>query len=160
MLHIEGNLQAVDGHYAIVVARFNDLVTRRLLEGAVGTLQRHGVPEDRITVAWVPGAFEIPLAADRLARSGRYVAICCLGAVIQGQTSHHEYINAQTAAGIQRVALETGIPVLFGVLTVDSLEHALDRAGGKAGNKGSEAALAAIEMASLLRHIPDGPAGR
>lgn len=150
----EGSLIAGSEHYAIVVSRFNDLVTRRLLEGATDTLRRHGVTEDRIDTVWVPGAFEIPIVADRLARSQKYAAICCLGAVVQGATSHHEYINHQVAAGIMRIGQETGKPVLFGVLTCADMQQALDRAGGKAGNKGSECALAAIETVQLLRKLP------
>ena len=150
---IEGNFLAGDDAFAIVVARFNDLVTRRLLDGALDVFRRHGVPDERLTVAWVPGSFEIPLVADRLARSGRYAAVCCLGAVIQGATTHHEYINHQVAAGLMRAGQESGIPVLFGVLTCQNMEQALDRAGGKAGNKGAESALAAIEMVSLLRQL-------
>jgi len=150
---IEGRLIAGEERYAVVVARFNDLVTRRLLEGALDTFRRHGVDDDRVTVVWVPGSFEISIVADRLARSGKYAAVCCLGAVIQGQTSHHEYINHQTAAGILRAGCESGVPVLFGVLTCESMEQALDRAGGKAGNKGNEAALAAIEMVDVLRQL-------
>ena len=150
---VEGELLARDGEFAVVVSRFNALVTDRLLEGALNTFRRHGVPEERITVAHVPGSFELPIAADRLARSGRYAAVCCLGAVIQGATTHHEYINQQVAAGIMQTSLMTGVPVVFGVLTCQSMEQALDRAGGKVGNKGSEAALTAIEMASLLRKL-------
>ena len=150
---VEGELLARDGEFAVVVSRFNALVTDRLLEGALSTFRRHGVPEDRITVAHVPGSFELPIAADRLARSGRYAAVCCLGAVIQGATTHHEYINQQVAAGLMQTSLATGVPVIFGVLTCQSMEQALDRAGGKVGNKGSEAALTAIEMANLLRKL-------
>lgn len=150
---IEGKLIAGDERYAVVVARFNDLVTKRLLDGALDAFHRHGADDDKLTVVWVPGSFELPLVADRLARSGQFAAVCCLGAVIQGQTSHHEYINHQMAAGIMRVGVESGVPVLFGVLTCSSMEQALDRAGGKAGNKGAEAALAAIEMVSVLRQI-------
>ncbi len=150
---IEGKLIAGDEHYAIVVARFNDLVTKRLLEGALDTFRRHGANDDRLTVVWVPGSFELPLVADRLVKSKQYAAVCCLGAVIQGETSHHEYINHQMAAGIMRAGMESGIPVLFGVLTCSSMEQALDRAGGKAGNKGTEAALAAIEMVNLLKQL-------
>ena len=150
---IEGDLLAGDDHYAIVVSRFNDLVTRRLLDGALDTLRRHGVNDDNITVVWVPGSFEIPLAARKLAESGRHCAVCCLGAVIQGETTHHDYINQQVAAGITRTSLRTGLPILFGVLTCESMQQALDRAGGKAGNKGSEAALAAIEMVSTLKKL-------
>lgn len=155
----EGTLRGGSEQYAIVVARFNELVTRRLLEGAIDTFRRHGVPEQQLTVAWVPGSFEIPLVADRLARSRQFSAVCCLGAVIQGQTTHHEYINHQVAAGMTQVSRETGIPVLFGVLTCQTMEQALDRAGGKMGNKGSETALAAIEMVNLLGQLPEIPGG-
>jgi 6,7-dimethyl-8-ribityllumazine synthase len=154
---IEGELLAGGGdRFAVVVSRFNDLVTRRLLDGALDTLRRHGVADECITVAWVPGSFEIPLVAHRLARSGRFTAVCCLGAVIQGETTHHEYINQQVAAGIMRAGQETGVAVTFGVLTCETLEQALERAGGKAGNKGSEAALAAIETANLLKKLAEG----
>ena len=146
-------LIATDIDVAIVVSRFNDLVTRRLLEGAIDTLTRHGTDPSRITIAWVPGSWEIPLAANRFARSGKCHAVICLGAVIQGSTSHHEYINSQTAGGIMQSMLSTGVPVTFGVLTCESLEQALERAGGKAGNKGHEAAIAAIEMVNLLRQL-------
>lgn len=151
---IEGQLLGGSELYAVVVARFNDLVTRRLLEGALDTFRRHGVNDSQVTVVWVPGSFEIPLAADKLAKSGKFAAVCCLGAVIQGQTSHHEYINHQVAAGILQSSLSSGIPVLFGVLTCESMDQALDRAGGKAGNKGNEAALAALEMVSVLKQLP------
>lgn len=144
---------AAGAEFAIVVARFNDVVTRRLLDGALSTLREHGVADERITTAWVPGAFEIPLVASRLARSGRFAAVICLGAVIQGETLHHEYINAEVARAIMQIGLDTGIPVLFGVLTCRTMDQALERAGGKAGNKGSEAALAALEMAGLLKTL-------
>ena len=147
---IEGKLVVGDEHYAIVVARFNELVTKRLLEGALATFRERGIKADRLTVVWVPGSFELPLIADRLAKSKKYAAVCCLGAVIQGETSHHEYINQQMAAGIMRAGLESGIPVLFGVLTCSSMEQALDRAGGKIGNKGSDAAL---EMVNVLKQL-------
>jgi len=150
---IHGDLPVHDARFAVVVSRFNDLVTSRLLDGALDTFRRHGATDDAVTVVYVPGSFEIPLVAERLARSGRYAAVCCLGAVIQGETTHHEYINHQVAAGIMQVARETGVPVTFGVLTCSSMEQALDRAGGKAGNKGSEAALAAIETVNVLRQI-------
>ena len=150
---LHGHLTAADASFAIVVSRFNDLITKRLLEGAIDTIVRHGGNADRITVAWVPGAFEIPLAAARLAKAGKHSAVICLGAVIQGATTHHEYINSQVAAGIMNITLETGIPVTFGVITCESMDQALDRAGGKVGNKGNEAALAAIEMVSLLKKI-------
>lgn len=147
----EGSLLVGDDRVAIVVSRFNDLVTERLLAGASDTFRRHGLAEDRITVVRVPGSFELPLAAHRLAHSGQFTMVVCLGAVIQGETSHHEYINHQMAAGIMQASLTSGIPVSFGVLTCQSMDQALDRAGGKAGNKGIEASLAAIEMANLLR---------
>ncbi|HLJ10268.1 MAG TPA: 6,7-dimethyl-8-ribityllumazine synthase [Planctomycetaceae bacterium] len=150
---IEGKQVAGDEQYAIVVARFNDLVTRRLLEGALDTFRSRGVTDDRLTVVWVPGSFELPLIADRLAKTKKYAAVCCLGAVVQGETSHHEYINQQMAAGIMRAGVESGVPVLFGVLTCQSMELALERAGGKVGNKGADAALAAIEMASLVKQL-------
>jgi len=154
---LEGPLRVTgDAAFAVVVSRYNDLVTRRLLDGAVEALREHGADVRRTTVAWVPGSFEIPPACRKLARSGRYAAVICLGAVIQGETSHHEYINQQVAAGIMQTSLETGVPCTFGVLTCPSLEHALERAGGKVGNKGREAALAAIEMVGLLGQIP-GP---
>jgi 6,7-dimethyl-8-ribityllumazine synthase len=138
---------------AIAVARYNDLVTNALLAGARAGLLRHGVAEEDIDVAWVPGSFELPLVADRLARTERYDAIICLGTVIRGETAHFEYVAGGAASGIGRVALESGRPVIFGVLTVDSLEQALARAGGHAGNKGLEAACTAIEMVNLLRAI-------
>lgn len=150
---VEGELLAPQGAFAVVVSRFNDLVTKRLVEGAVNTLTRHGAAEDQITVVWVPGSFEIPIVADRLAKSGKYLAVICLGAVIQGSTTHHEYINHQVAAGILQAGQTSGVPVMFGVLTCQTMEQALDRAGGKVGNKGSEAALAAIETVNVLRKL-------
>jgi len=144
---------------ALVCSRFNDLVTERLLAGATDGLLRHGVDEASVTVAWVPGAFELPLAASRLAASGEVDAVVCLGAVIRGATAHFDYVAGQCAAGVQRVQLETGVPVIFGVLTTETVEQALDRAGGKSGNKGFDAATAAIEMADLLRQLPKPPAG-
>ena len=150
---LEGNLLAGDIRVAIVVSRFNDLVTDRLLAGAIDTFRRHGVNEDRITVVRVPGAFEIPLPAKRLADSGNFAAVVCLGAVIQGETSHHEYINHPVSTGIMQASLTSGIPVTFGVLTCQSMEQALDRAGGKSGNKGIEASLAAIETINLLSQM-------
>lgn len=148
---LEGSLLIDNDRAAIVVSRFNDLVTDRLLSGALDTLRRHGLPASQVTVVRVPGAFELPLAAQRLAQSGTYTMVICLGAVIQGETSHHEYINQQVAAGILQASLSSGIPVTFGVLTCQSMDQALDRAGGKSGNKGVEATLAAIEMSNLLR---------
>lgn len=150
---IEGKLLLKDEAIAIVVSRFNDMITSRLLEGAVDTIRRHGGNEDLLTIVHVPGAFEIPLAADKLAHSGKYAAVICLGAVIAGQTTHDQYINNQVAGGIARASQSSGTPVLFGVLTCQSMEQAIDRAGGKAGNKGHEAALAAIEMIDVLKQI-------
>ncbi len=150
---IQGTLVCPDSSFAIVVSRFNDLITSRLVDGACETIVRHGGNADRIEVVHVPGSFEIPLAAQKLAASGKYAAVICVGAVIQGSTTHHEYINSQVAAGIMSVSRETGVPVTFGVITCESMEQALDRAGGKVGNKGTEAALAAIEMVSLLTKI-------
>ncbi|MBT4865187.1 MAG: 6,7-dimethyl-8-ribityllumazine synthase [Planctomycetaceae bacterium] len=152
--HIEGNLLAENNdRFAIVVARFNDLVTDRLLDGAVDTLRRHGVGDEKMSIAHVPGSFEIPIVADRFAKTGKYAAVICLGAVIQGETTHHEYINHQVAAGIMQISRETGVPAIFGVLTCQTTDQALARAGGKAGNKGAEAALAAIETVNVLRQI-------
>lgn len=139
---------------AIVVSRFNENVTGALLEGAVATLGEHGVQEQCIRIAWTPGAFEIPLIADRLARSGDFAAVLCLGAVIQGETDHHEYINSAVAQAIMRIGLESGVPVLFGLLTCRNMDQALARAGGSVGNKGKEAALAALEMMGVLRSLP------
>lgn len=150
---VEGNLLASPVQVAIVVSRFNDLVTERLLAGAVDTFRRHGMTDDMVTVVRVPGSFEIPLIAKRLAESGKFAAVVCLGAVIQGETSHHEYINHPMAAAIMQASLSSGIPVTFGVLTCQSMDQALDRAGGKAGNKGIEASLAAIEMINLLTQM-------
>lgn len=150
---IQGELNAANQTFAVVVSRFNDLITRRLVDGAVDLIVRLGGQSERIDVVWVPGAFEIPLAAASLAKSGRYSAVICLGAVIQGSTTHHEYINSQVAAGIMSVTRETGVPVTFGVLTCESMDQALDRAGGKVGNKGAEAAEAAVEMVNLLKKI-------
>jgi len=152
---IQSSLSASDTRFAIVVSRFHDLVTTRLTEGACETITRFA-GDDSIDVFRVPGSFEIPLAASRLAKTGRYGAVVCLGAVIQGATSHHEYINNQVAAGLMSVMQSTGVPVTFGILTCESLEQALDRAGGKVGNKGQEAALAAIEMVGLLKTIDGG----
>lgn len=151
---VEGQMLArPDDSFAIVVSRFNELVTARLLEGAVSTLRRHGAAESRITAVWVPGAFELPLVAEKLASSGKYAAVLALGAVIQGSTTHHEYINHATAQGLMQAGQRTGVPVMFGVLTCSTMEQALDRAGGKVGNKGAEAALAAIELVDVLRKL-------
>jgi 6,7-dimethyl-8-ribityllumazine synthase len=149
-----GNLRGEGVRVAIACGRFNDLITERLLAGARDGLLRHGVDEASITEAWVPGAFELPLAASRLASSGEYDAVICLGAVIRGATGHYEHVAGQCAAGIARVGLDTGVPVVFGVLTTDTIEQALERAGTKAGNKGYESAETALEMVDLLRQLP------
>lgn len=152
----EGQLDASGLRFGIVAGRFNELVTRSLLEGAKDALRRNGATEDAVDVAWCPGAFEIPVVAKALIEAGRYDAIICLGAVIRGATSHYDHVASGVASGIQQVSLDSGIPVLFGVLTVDSLEQAFERAGTKAGNKGTETALAAIEMANLLASVREG----
>jgi 6,7-dimethyl-8-ribityllumazine synthase len=142
--------------YGIVVSRYHEDVTRRLLEGAIGTLERHGLSQEALTIAWVPGAFEIPVVADRMAAQGDYVAVIALGAVVQGETDHHDYINHTIAQGFAFTSQNTGVPVLFGVLTCRNMEQALARAGGTVGNKGAEAALAAIETVSVLKQLgPD-----
>jgi len=151
MPEMEGSLDGVGLRVCVVVARWNEFVTRKLLEGAVATLHERGLGEAAVTVAWVPGAFEVPTAAKWAAMSGNFDAIICLGAVIRGETAHFEYVAGGAAEGIAAVSRETGVPVIFGVLTVDSVEQALARAGGKDGHKGSESALAAIEMASLRK---------
>jgi len=150
---LEGTLLCGKGEFAIVVARWNELITGRLLSGAIDTFRRHGVGAERLTVAHVPGSFEIPLAAEKLAASGKYLGVCCLGAVVQGETQHHDYINHAVAQGLMSASQRTGVPITFGILTCENLDQALNRAGGKAGNKGEEAALAAIEMANLLPQI-------
>lgn len=152
----EGGLQGEGLRLAIVVSRFNDFVTQRLLEGAREALERYGVGADGTDVAYVPGSFELPLAARHLAESGRYQAVICLGAVIRGETPHFEYVAAEAARGIARVSQETGVPTIFGVITADTVEQALDRAGGKVGNKGYDAAVSAIEMANLLKRLGGG----
>ena len=150
---LEGELQGNGHKIGIVVGRFNRLISDRLLEGAIGFLKRHGCNEEDIDTIWVPGSFEIPLAAQKMASTKRYDGIICLGTLIRGETAHFDHIASQAAAGISRVSLDNNIPVTFGVLTTDSMEHALDRAGGKAGNKGEEAASAVLEMVNLLRRV-------
>jgi 6,7-dimethyl-8-ribityllumazine synthase len=150
---VEGNLTAKGYAFGIVASRFNDFITARLLDGALDALRRHGADEDRITVARVPGSFEIPLVAKRMAASRQYDAVICLGTVIRGATPHFEYIAGEVAKGVAMAGLETGVPIAFGVLTTDSIEQAVERAGTKAGNKGFDAACAAIEMANLLREL-------
>jgi 6,7-dimethyl-8-ribityllumazine synthase len=154
MRTFEGTLSGADLRIGIVVARFNDFISERLLNGALDTLRRHGVEDDAVDIAWVPGCFEIPLMAKRLAASGRYDALICLGAVIRGSTPHFDYVAGSAASGVARVGMETGVPASFGILTTDNIDQAIERAGTKAGNKGSDAALTAIEMATLLRDLP------
>jgi len=150
---IESNLNAESLSFAIVVSRFNDFITSRLLDGAVDCLKRHGADVSKINVVWVPGAFEIPLIAKRLSESKNYNSVICLGAVIRGSTSHYDYVCNEVSKGIQKVSNDTNIPNIFGVVTTDTIEQAVERAGTKAGNKGWEAALSAIEMGNLLRMI-------
>jgi 6,7-dimethyl-8-ribityllumazine synthase len=150
---IEGMLTGRGKRFGIVLARFNELIGGKLLEGARDALIRHEVAEDDIDLVWTPGAFEIPLVAKRLAQSGRYDAVICLGAVIRGATPHFDYVAAEVSKGIASVALDTGVPVLFGVLTTDTIEQAIERAGTKAGNKGFEVAVAAIEMANVIGQL-------
>ncbi len=150
---IEGSLIAKGKKFGIVASRFNDFVTKELISGCIDTLVRHGAQEQDLTVAWVPGAFEIPILALRLAKSKDYDAVICLGTVIRGSTPHFDYIAAEVAKGIASVAQNTGLPVIFGVITADTIEQAIERAGTKEGNKGRDAALSAIEMANLLDKI-------
>ncbi len=162
----QGTPAASDGRYAIIVSRFNESITSRLLEGATATLTARGVPSEQIDVAWAPGAFEIPTVAGRLAACGRYAAVLCLGAVIRGETSHDQHINRAVSLALTEIGVRTGVPVLFGVLTCNTLEQAIARSGGEqstrgkdrpdshTGNKGAECAEAALEMVSLLRQLP------
>jgi 6,7-dimethyl-8-ribityllumazine synthase len=151
---LEGALDAPPGRFAIVVSRYNESITGKLLAGAVTTLTDHGVGDDAIDVFWTPGAFEIPLIADRLATSGQYVAVLTLGAVIRGETTHDRHINRAVSLGLMEAGLRSGVPVLFGVLTCESVEQAIHRAGGSVGNKGIECAEAALRMANLLQQLP------
>ena len=150
---IEGKLIAKDLKFAIVASRFNEFISVKLLDGAVDALKRHGVEDGEITIAWVPGAFEIPLIAQKLAQSKNYDAVICVGAVIRGSTPHFDYVASEVSKGIANVSLASGVPVIYGVLTTDTIEQAIERAGSKAGNKGFEAAEGAIEMANLIRSI-------
>ncbi|MGH2458652.1 MAG: 6,7-dimethyl-8-ribityllumazine synthase [Chloroflexota bacterium] len=149
----EGHLVGTGLKFAIVAARFNEFITAKLVGGALDGLVRHGVDEASVDLAWVPGSFEIPVVAKKLAQSGRYDAVLCLGAVIRGATPHFDYVAAEVSKGVAAVAFQTGIPVIFGVLTTDTIEQAVERAGTKAGNKGYDAAVSGIEMANLLRTI-------
>jgi len=152
----EGTLLAKGFRFGIVVSRFNDLITRRLLSGALDVLARHGAGEEQIEVAWVPGGLELPLVAQRMAESGNYDAVICLAAILRGGTPHFEYVASETAKGIAQVALRTGMPVIYGVVTADTIEQAIERAGTKAGNRGADAARSAIEMANLMKSLPGG----
>lgn len=149
----EGKLVTEGLKYGIVAGRFNEFITSKLLGGALDALKRHGAKEDEVEVAWVPGAFEIPLVAQKMAASGKYDAVITLGAVIRGSTPHFDYVCAEVSKGVAAISLKTGVPTVFGVLTVDSIEQAIERAGTKAGNKGWEAAATAIEMANLLKQL-------
>lgn len=153
MKTFEGNLVAQDMKVGIVVARFNEFITSRLLGGALDGLKRRGVEEAHIHTAWVPGAFEIPLIASKMAKSGSYDAVICLGAVIRGSTSHYDYVCNEVSKGIAAVSLETGVPVMFGVITTENIEQAIERSGSKAGNKGFECAEGAVEMVNLIRAL-------
>lgn len=150
---IEGNLIAQNLKFAIVASRFNDFITGKLLDGAVDAILRHGGNKESIDVIWVPGAFEIPLAAKKIARSNRFDAIICIGAVIRGSTPHFDYVSSEVSKGIAKVSLESEVPVIFGVLTTDNIEQAIERAGTKSGNKGYYSAVSAIEMANLIKQI-------
>ena len=153
MRTFEGSLVANNMKVGIVAARFNEFITSKLLGGAMDGLVRHGVSEEDVQIAWVPGAFEIPLIAGKMAKSGKYDAVICLGAVIRGSTSHYDYVCAEVSKGIAHVSLESDIPVMFGVLTTDTIEQAIERAGTKAGNKGYDCALGAVDMVNLIRDI-------
>ena len=149
----EGKLVSDKQRYGIIVGRFNEFIGGKLLAGALDALKRHGASEDQIEVAWVPGAFEIPLIAKKMASTGRYDAVICLGAVIRGSTPHFDYVSSEVTKGVAHVSLDSGIPVIFGVLTTDTIEQAIERAGTKAGNKGFDAAVTAIEMVNLIEQI-------
>jgi 6,7-dimethyl-8-ribityllumazine synthase len=153
----QGKLVPPKGRFAVIVSRFNEFVTSKLLDGAMDAFTRHGVEAADVEVVWSPGSFEIPLLAQRLASGGRYLAVVCLGAVIRGGTDHYQYVAAEVAKGIAAASLNTGVPCIFGVLTCDTVEQAVDRAGTKGGNKGADAAMAAIEMANLLGELPPAP---
>lgn len=150
---IEGNIAAKGLRFAIVASRFNEFITSKLLEGALDMLRRHGAAENAVDVVWVPGAFEIPLAAKKLASCGKYDAVICVGAVIRGATSHYDYVCSEVSKGVAQAALATGVPVIFSVVTTENIEQAVERAGTKAGNKGADGAMAAMEMANLLKKI-------
>ena len=150
----QGELLGKGKKFGVVISRFNEFITSKLLGGALDCFERHGVDTNDVDVVWVPGSFEIPVAAQRLARSGRYDAVVCLGAVIRGQTPHFDYIASEVAKGVAHVGVSSGVPTMFGVITADTIEQAIERAGTKAGNKGADAAAGAIEMANVLAKIP------
>ena len=150
----QGELLGAGKKFGVVISRFNEFITSKLLGGAQDVFARHGVSEDDVDIIWVPGSFEIPVTAQRAARSGRYDAVVCLGAVIRGQTPHFDYVAAEVSKGVAAVSMATGVPTIFGVVTADTIEQAIERAGAKAGNKGADAAVAAIEMANLFDKIP------
>ena len=158
MRTLEGKLVAKGIRIGIVAARFNEFITSKLLSGAMDALVRHDVPEESIDVAWVSGAFEIPLIASKMAGTGKYDAVICLGAVIRGSTSHYDYVCSEVSKGIATVSLQTGVPVMFGVVTTENIEQAIERAGTKAGNKGYDCALGALEMADLIRRMEENAA--
>ena len=153
---LEGKLTAEGLRIGIVAARFNEFITNKLVSGAIDALTRHGALEENMTMAWVPGAFEIPLAAQKMANSGKFDAVICLGAVIRGSTPHFDYVSNEVTKGVAHVGLQTGVPTVFGVLTTDTIEQAIERAGTKAGNKGFDAAMTSIEMANLLKSWEPG----
>ena len=160
MKEYQGKLVApAKARFAVIVSRFNEFVTAKLLDGALDTLRRHGVDDANVEVVWSPGSFEIPLLAHRVAASGQYSAVICLGAVIRGGTDHYQYIASQAARGLAEAAMKTSVPCIFGILTCDTIDQAIDRAGAKAGNKGADAAISAIEMVNLLQELPAGKDG-
>ncbi len=157
MKEYQGKLIApADARFAVVISRFNEFITGKLLGGCMDALKRHGAAEDKIEVFWSPGSFEIPVLAQKLAATGRYAAVICLGAVIRGGTDHYQYVAAEVSKGIAQASMSTGVPCIFGVLTCENVEQAIERAGSKSGNKGADAALAGIEMANLLAQLPSG----
>jgi 6,7-dimethyl-8-ribityllumazine synthase len=156
---IQGGFEARGRRFAVVASRFNDVVVNKLVDGAVSCLRKHGIAEDDLDLVWVPGAFELPLAAKRLAESPGYDAVICLGAVIRGETPHFDFVAAEAARGISQASLDTGVPLIFGVLTTETFEQAMDRAGGKHGNKGWDAAMAAMETADVLDRLPKRESG-
>jgi len=156
----QGQLVAGKHRFGVVVSRFNEFITSKLLAGCLDALERHGVAPSAIEVAWAPGSFEVPMVAKRMAESGKYGAVICLGAVIRGQTPHFDYVAAEVSKGVARIAMDTGLPVVFGVITTDTLEQAIERAGTKSGNKGADAAASAIEMANLFDQLATKRRGR